>query len=63
MLEAEKVNASIVRVRSVEGDQNRYVINAGMSPQADRNELFQRIKQIEGLTEVKFDSRDTDEQL
>lgn len=63
LLENEEVNASIVRMRSLEEGITRYTLNIGLKQEQNRDELYQRIIKIEGVKDVRFDSRDIDEQL
>ncbi|MCB0494966.1 MAG: DUF4956 domain-containing protein [Cyclobacteriaceae bacterium] len=63
LIESEKLTATVVRIRSVQEDKSQYSFNVGIKQEADLNQLYKKITEISGLSDIRFDTRDSDEQL
>lgn len=62
-LRQQEVSATILRIRMQEDGKSRYSINVSLSPETDPQEFYDSIRTIEGLSDIRYDARDNDEQL
>ena len=62
-LKQEEISASIVRIRMQEDGQSRYSINVSLPPETSPQEFYDSVRAIGGLSDIRYDARDNDEQL
>ena len=57
------IAASILRIRMQEDGLTRYSINVSLPAETDPQVFYDSLIRIEGLSDVRYDARDNDEQL
>ena len=57
------VKAAINRVRLTDSGLTRYTFLVGLKSSIDRDGFFQEIKKLEGLSDIRLEHKDNDEQL
>lgn len=62
-LASQGISATIVRIRMLEAGQARYSINVSLPPETNPQVFYDSIRQIQGLSDIRYDARDNDEQL
>ena len=62
-LRQNQYKISITRIREQEDGKTRYTLDISLPPETNPAQLFMSIQQIEGLSDIRYDSRDNDEQL
>lgn len=62
-LAAHGISATIVRIRMQEDGQTRYSINVSLPPETNPQEFYDSLRRINGLSDIRYDARDNDEQL
>jgi uncharacterized membrane protein YhiD involved in acid resistance len=62
-LREQDISATILRIRMQEDGSSRYSINVSLPPETDPREFYDSVQQIEGLSDIRYDARDNDEQL
>jgi uncharacterized membrane protein YhiD involved in acid resistance len=63
LLAKEEIGAAILRIRMQEDGQTRYSINVSLPPETDPQAFYDSLRLIEGLSDIRYDARDNDEQL
>ena len=59
----QNISATIVRIRMQEEGGTRYSINVSLPPETDPRVFYDSIGSIVGLSDIRYDARDNDEQL
>ncbi|MEN8247779.1 MAG: DUF4956 domain-containing protein [Bacteroidota bacterium] len=62
-LKNNSFNFSVVRIREQENGNTRYTIEVNLPPDTNSTLFFKSIQNIDGLTDIRYDSRDNVEQL
>ena len=47
----------------LEDGKTRYSINVGLPPDTDPQEFYDKVSGVSGLSNIRYDARDNDEQL
>ena len=63
LMQLKKVKASINRVRLPESGITRYTYLVGLKSSTDRDAFFQEVSSLEGLSDIRLEHKDNDEQL
>lgn len=62
-LKANGISATIMRIRMQEEGKTRYTIIVGLPAETNPQQFYDSVCGIEGLTDIRYDARDNDEQL
>lgn len=63
VLTNEGIKSNIVRIREAGEDKLRYSITIGLKRMVNQSDLYKKLASLEGFSDLRFDSRDSDEQL
>lgn len=62
-LSEKGIQATILRIRTSAEGQARYSLSVGLPQGTDPKRFYSSIQEIEGLSDIRYDARDNDEQL
>lgn len=63
LMKANGLNPAINRIRLLKEGLSRYTFLLGLKRDVNRDEFYQKIKAIDGLTDIRIEHKDNDEQL